>query len=109
MSDVRKEISFCKKTNIRILGVVENMSGFVCPHCKCQSEIFAATSGGAAKMCADYSLDLLGKSPLDPIVVQSCDAGEYVGDKFKDSKVLEAYEIIGKSRFSLFLSEFFIF
>lgn len=109
---MRKEISFCKKTNIRILGVVENMSGFVCPHCKCQSEIFAASSGGATKMCADYNLDLLGKIPLDPIVVQSCDAGEYVGDKCKESKVLEAYENIGKSKnFSCFkfLRFFFLF
>ena len=33
MSDVRRELSFCQKTKIPILGVVENMSGFVCPHC----------------------------------------------------------------------------
>lgn len=31
--DVRREITFCKKTGVRILGIVENMSGFVCPHC----------------------------------------------------------------------------
>ena len=49
-------------------------------------------------MCSDYGLELLGKIPLDPLVVKSCDAGEYVGDKYKDSKVLEAYENIGKSR-----------
>ena len=54
LSDVRKEISFCLKTKLRILGVVENMSGFVCPHCKCQSQIFAPSSGGASKMCEDY-------------------------------------------------------
>jgi Mrp family chromosome partitioning ATPase len=45
--DVRKEISFCKKTNTNIIGVVENMAGFVCPHCKCKSEIFPPVSGGA--------------------------------------------------------------
>jgi Mrp family chromosome partitioning ATPase len=37
LSDVRKEINFCKKTETKVLGVVENMSGFVCPHCKCES------------------------------------------------------------------------
>lgn len=51
MSDVRKEISFCKKTNMNILGVIENMSGFVCPNCKCESMIFPANTGGADKMC----------------------------------------------------------
>lgn len=39
LSDVRKELSFCRKTGIPILGIVENMSGFVCPHCEvCVSE-----------------------------------------------------------------------
>lgn len=47
-------------------------------------------------MCADQGIELLGKIPLDPMVVKSCDAGEYIGDKNKDSKVLEAYETIGK-------------
>lgn len=96
MSDVRKEISFCEKTKIKIIGVIENMSTFVCPHCKCQSEIFSASTGGAEKMCSDYKLQLLGKIPLDPVIVKSCDKGEYVGDNHKDSKVLEAYETIGK-------------
>ena len=35
--DVRKEINFCKKTKTNVLGVIENMSGFVCPGCKCES------------------------------------------------------------------------
>ena len=38
--DVRKEVNFCKKVNLPILGVVENMSGFVCPSCKVGSIIF---------------------------------------------------------------------
>lgn len=33
MGDVRRELTFCKKTGLRVLGIVENMSGFVCPHC----------------------------------------------------------------------------
>lgn len=96
LSDVRKEISFCNKTNIKIIGVIENMSSFVCPHCKNHSEIFAASTGGAEKMCTDYKLDLLGKIPLDPLIVKSCDSGEYVGKKHKDSEVVIAYEKIGQ-------------
>ena len=72
------------------------MSFFLCPHCKCQSDIFAASTGGADKLCKDFSLDLLGKIPLDPLIVKSCDKGEYIGDKHKESKVMEAYEAIGK-------------
>lgn len=47
LADVRKEINFCKKTNLKVIGVVENMSGFVCPHCDCKSEIFPPVTGGA--------------------------------------------------------------
>ena len=54
LADVRKELSFCLKTKIPILGVVENMSGFVCPHCKCEASLFNPSSGGAAKMCEDF-------------------------------------------------------
>lgn len=51
LADVRKEVNFCKKTETPILGVVENMSEFVCPHCDCSSQIFPPVSGGATKMC----------------------------------------------------------
>lgn len=60
LMDVRKEINFCKKVGLPIIGVVENMSGFVCPNCKVtpplahfvqnESQIFAPTTGGAEKM-----------------------------------------------------------
>lgn len=96
LADVRKEISFCQKTNIPIIGILENMSSFVCPHCKCQSQIFEPSTGGAEKLCLDYKLDLLGKVPLDPLVVKNCDRGIYVGDGAKDSKVMEEYAKIGE-------------
>ena len=57
--DVRKEINFLKKTETKILGVVENMSGFVCPKCSHQCEIFPPVSGGATKMCEDAGVPLL--------------------------------------------------
>jgi len=47
--DVRKEITFCKKVNIPIIGVIENMAGFVCPCCQTKSDLFPAVSGGAKK------------------------------------------------------------
>ena len=59
LADVRKEMNFCVKTNTNVIGVVENMSGFVCPHCKCESQIFPPVSGGATKMCQDLNVPLL--------------------------------------------------
>eukprot|EP00002_Diphylleia_rotans_P016910 TRINITY_DN3286_c0_g1_i3.p1 TRINITY_DN3286_c0_g1~~TRINITY_DN3286_c0_g1_i3.p1 ORF type:complete len:313 (-),score=60.28 TRINITY_DN3286_c0_g1_i3:53-991(-) len=73
--DVRKEINFCKKVNIPILGVVENMSGFVCPKCTNQTEIFPPTTGGALKMCTEMGLTLLGRIPIDPNLARCCDLG----------------------------------
>ncbi|XP_004933671.1 cytosolic Fe-S cluster assembly factor nubp1 [Bombyx mori] len=73
--DVRKEIDFCRKVGLRVLGVVENMSLFVCPNCKSRSEIFPATSGGAAAMCRELRVPLLGALPLEPRLARACDSG----------------------------------
>ncbi|KAH8269370.1 hypothetical protein KR018_008394 [Drosophila ironensis] len=74
--DVRKEINFCKKQNIPILGVIENMSSFRCGNCGNSSEIFPAKTGGAAAMCAEMDVPLLGSLPLDPQIAKACDSGE---------------------------------
>lgn len=66
LQDVRKEIDFCRKVKIPIIGVVENMAGFVCPSCKGESVIFAPTTGGAKKMAEDTNVRFLGSIPLDP-------------------------------------------
>uniref|UniRef100_A0A8C9NEH5 NUBP iron-sulfur cluster assembly factor 1, cytosolic n=1 Tax=Serinus canaria TaxID=9135 RepID=A0A8C9NEH5_SERCA len=76
LQDVRKEINFCRKVKLPIIGVVENMSGFVCPKCKNESQIFPPTTGGAEKMCQNLSVSLLGKVPLDPQIGKSCDRGQ---------------------------------
>ncbi|NWV69840.1 NUBP1 factor, partial [Malurus elegans] len=76
LQDVRKEINFCRKVKLPIIGVVENMSGFVCPKCKNESQIFPPTTGGAEKMCQNLNVSLLGKVPLDPQIGKSCDSGQ---------------------------------
>ncbi|GBP33534.1 Cytosolic Fe-S cluster assembly factor nubp1 [Eumeta japonica] len=73
--DVRKELQFCSKVGIKVLGVIENMSLFICPSCKVRSEIFPATTGGAEQMCSDANVTLLGRLPLDPLVARCCDEG----------------------------------
>jgi Mrp family chromosome partitioning ATPase len=76
LSDVRKEINFCKKTETPIIGVVENMSGFVCPNCECESQIFPPITGGATKMCNDMQVPLLTQIPLEPKLLLSCESGK---------------------------------
>lgn len=73
-SDVRKSVTFCRKVSLPILGVVENMSGFVCPHCGETTELFG--SGGGEQLAADMKIPFLGRVPLDPGIMVSGDAGE---------------------------------
>ncbi|KAH6691256.1 cytosolic Fe-S cluster assembling factor cfd-1 [Plectosphaerella plurivora] len=63
-ADVRKELNFCAKTNIKVLGVIENMSGFVCPHCAECTDIFS--SGGGVVMADEFKVPFLGTVPIDP-------------------------------------------
>lgn len=88
--DVRKEIDFCRKAGIRILGLVENMSGFVCPKCTHQSEIFRPTTGGGRRLAKDAGVPFLGAVPLDPRIGMSCDFGESFFDNFSDSPACKA-------------------
>lgn len=75
--DVRKEIDFCRKAGIKVLGVVENMSGFVCPKCTFESQIFKATTGGANALAKEMGIPFLGAVPLDPRIGMACDYGEF--------------------------------
>jgi Mrp family chromosome partitioning ATPase len=88
--DVRKEIDFCRKAGIRILGLVENMSGFVCPNCAHESQIFRATTGGGRRLARDMDIPFLGAVPLDPRVGMACDYGESFVDGFPDSPASKA-------------------
>lgn len=74
--DARKEISFCKKEGISILGVIENMSTFVCGNCGKSSDIFPERTGGAAAMCKSMDVKFLGSLPIDPSIAKACDHGE---------------------------------
>lgn len=88
--DVRKEIDFCRKAGIRILGLVENMSGFVCPNCTHQSEIFRATTGGGRRLAKETGIPFLGAVPLDSRIGMACDFGESFFDNFPDSPTCKA-------------------
>jgi len=69
--DVEKCITFCKQLELPVVGVIENMSGFVCPHCGTTVDIF---SKGGGKILADqYGIPFLGSIPLDPDIARSGD------------------------------------
>lgn len=88
--DVRKEIDFCRKAGIKVLGLVENMSGFVCPNCTHKSQIFRATTGGGAALAKEMGIPFLGEVPLDPRIGRSCDYGESFFEAFPDSPACTA-------------------
>ena len=76
--DVRKQINFCKKMKVPIVGVVENMSTFVCPKCTTESSIFPnpTHSDPTQQMCQEMNVKFLGKLPLDPRLARCCDEGK---------------------------------
>nr|CAI5830305.1 unnamed protein product [Callosobruchus analis] len=96
--DVRKEIDFCRKVHVRILGVIENMSIFVCPCCRKMSEIFPATTGGAKQMCQELDVPYLGNLPLDPKLARLCDEGRDIITEMPGSPVVLALNEIVKGK-----------
>jgi len=80
---VAKAVSFCKKLELPILGVIENMSWFTCPSCGARVEIF--TGGGGEKLAREMGLKLLGRIPLDPNIAKASDLGEPYVISYPDS------------------------
>jgi len=92
--DVRKSISFCSKLAVPVVGVVENMSGFVCPHCKTEINIFK--TGGGEKMAGEMNVPFLGRIPIDPMVVEASDSGNPFVYHYSKTDVAKAFAGIVK-------------
>ncbi|KXJ81745.1 hypothetical protein RP20_CCG018133 [Aedes albopictus] len=91
LEDVRKEVTFCKKTGINIIGIVENMSGFVCPNCSECTNIFS--SGGGVALAELAKVPHLGTLPIDPRVGALAGSGKACVKELPDcttSKVLQS-------------------
>jgi Mrp family chromosome partitioning ATPase len=97
LQDVRKEVNFCRKVSLPVLGIVENMSMFVCPKCYMSSTILPASTGGADRLGRDIGVEVVAKIPLDPIVGQACDEGGSIFTDHGDSQVTRAYAGLVKS------------
>lgn len=89
LADVRKSISFCRTVKLDILGLIENMSGFVCPHCTKMIELFG--SGGGEKTAGSAGIPFLGRIPFDPNVVSCGDNGISFQEKYSDTDVTRAF------------------
>ena len=71
--DARKGLAMFQKVNVPVLGIVENMAGFICPHCGKESAIFKR--GGGKLTAQGLDVPFLGEVPIDPAVVEGGDAG----------------------------------
>jgi Mrp family chromosome partitioning ATPase/predicted Fe-Mo cluster-binding NifX family protein len=92
LADVRKSINFCRQLSLPVLGVVENMSGFACPACGEVTDLFGA--GGGERMAAEMGVPFLGRVPIDPKVVEACDAGLPVVGPGAEGPTVRAFEAI---------------
>ncbi len=92
LADVRKSINFCKTVDMNIFGLVENMSGFACPHCNEMIELFG--SGGGERTAKQMGIDFLGSIPFDPKVVACGDTGACYQETHSDSAVTKAYAAV---------------
>ncbi len=90
--DVRKSINFARKVGLKVIGVIENMSGFICPHCNKEVDIFK--SGGGKKMALDMNVPYLGRIPIDPELTNASDSGKPYTRFFEDSHTRRSFDKI---------------
>lgn len=90
--DSRKSLRFGAETRIPIIGIIENMSGFVCPHCGEVTNIFK--SGGGEAAARELNVQFLGKVPIEPGVVDAGDSGMPVVLKYPESASAKAFGAI---------------
>ena len=89
LADVRKSISFCKTLKMEIFGLIENMSGFSCPHCNEMIDLFG--TGGGEKTAREAGVQFLGRIPFDQNVVTCGDEGAPFQKKYADSQVTRVF------------------
>jgi len=84
VADVRRELTFCRKTGIPVMGIIENMSGYVCPHCSECLLVFS--KGGGVELAKQENVPFLGHVPIDPALAQCCDDGKNFIETFSESQ-----------------------
>ncbi|MBS7631400.1 Mrp/NBP35 family ATP-binding protein [Candidatus Bathyarchaeota archaeon] len=89
---VKKAITFARKMEVPIIGIIENMSGLVCPHCGGKIEVFG--KGGGEKMAAETGVPLLGSIPLDPRISLDSDSGIPFISEYRNSEAFKIFDSI---------------
>ena len=91
-ADVRKSINFCRELGVKVLGVIENMSGFACPKCGEVTQILRANGGRV--MAGEMGVPFLGTIPIDPLIAESCDDGKAFVESAASSPAAGAFREI---------------
>ncbi|MFH2134433.1 MAG: iron-sulfur cluster carrier protein ApbC [Pseudomonadota bacterium] len=94
LMDARKGLKMFEKVDVKIIGIVENMSTHICSKCGHEEHIFGA--GGGEKMCADYSTEFLGSLPLDIRIREQADSGEPTVVSDPDGNIAKVYKQIAR-------------
>jgi len=89
LQDVRKSINFCRQLKIPVLGVIENMSGLMCPHCGKMIEVFKR--GGGEAMAREMGVPFLGRIPMDPQIVGGADEGKPFVYHYRETGSAQAF------------------
>ncbi|MDJ0780637.1 MAG: Mrp/NBP35 family ATP-binding protein [Desulfosarcinaceae bacterium] len=92
LADVRKSINFCRTVKLDVFGLVENMSGFACPHCGEAIDLFG--NGGGQRTAEKMGIPFLGRIPFDPNMVHCGDTGQSFQSQYAQSPVTKAYTAI---------------
>lgn len=91
-TDVSKSLNFLSQLHFPVKGIIENMSGFVCPHCGEVTQIFS--SGAGEELARKYGVPFLGRLPIDPQICAGGDAGEPFVQRYAASATAKAFEAI---------------
>lgn len=93
--DSRKAVTFARTLNMPVIGIIENMSGFVCPHCSRSIDLFG--TGGGRRAALDLSVPFLGRIPIDPKIVETGDGGKPFVLEYSKSESAKVFgEIVDK-------------
>ncbi len=94
LADVRRSVSFCEKVSLPVVGIIENMSGLICPHCGKCIDLFK--TGGGESLAHEMGVPLLGRIPIDPNIVTCGDDGVPYVDRFAESPAAQAFADVVK-------------
>jgi len=92
--DSRKTVLFAQALKVKVIGIIENMSGFICPHCRERTDLFK--SGGGEKSAKELKVPFLGRIPIEPGIVASGDSGKPFISSMKDTETNRVMETISR-------------